>query len=382
MKLENQVSLRFLKDQIKLAYRQRKFDLRPILMVGESGIGKTAIVKQCASELGIGFQLFDFHTMESPDLRGLSRIDPVTGRTVFQRPAFIPDSGSGFVMIDEINRAERDMIAATYNGLSHREFGGHKIPDDWVIVAACNPSQSQGGGVYDVVELDPALKGRFRVFGVSADVQGFLDWLAADVGASNEVFQFVVADTKVVSFDGGPGTPRDFAGLAHTIEAIKADMGKKFNHLPSTDLRSIAAADVGIDLAASFSSFRDLRAYCTPDMVLTGAWNDCEVGLLKAKEQKRFDVEMAIMRGVTDQIVRAEKKVFPKVKLDNVIRFYEFLGGDKSLASLQLLMNEFERTGDKEIDNRIDRIIDKAIELKSDFVGWAKEVVAAKKNRG
>ena len=92
-------------DAMALAYRANP----PVLLEGPHGIGKSQLIEQAAAKLGIGFIVRDLSLMEPPDLIGLPT--QKNGKTVYSPPNFLPETGKGMLVFEELNRSERYMMS-------------------------------------------------------------------------------------------------------------------------------------------------------------------------------------------------------------------------------------------------------------------------------
>ena len=138
-------------DAIKLAYAAGK----PVLLEGRHGVGKSQLIEQAASDLGIDCIVRDLSLLEPTDLVGLPL--NVNGRTKYSPPSFLPDDGKGLLVFEELNRSEKYMMAPCLQLLTARTLNDYSLPKGWLCVAAINPA-SDG---YDTSQLDPALLSRF-----------------------------------------------------------------------------------------------------------------------------------------------------------------------------------------------------------------------------
>ena len=154
---------------LRVAYRSR----RPVLLEGPTGIGKSEIVAQAASELGVGYQVLDLSLLEPPDLVGLPVIEG--GRTTFASPLALPQDGAGILMLEELNRAERYIQQPALQLLTARRLHQYELPPGWMTCAAINPEH----GEYQVTPLDPALRSRFLNLQVRSDRGEWLRWARA-----------------------------------------------------------------------------------------------------------------------------------------------------------------------------------------------------------
>jgi MoxR-like ATPase len=153
-----------------LAYRSR----RAALLEGPTGIGKSELVRQVAQSLGIGFAILDLSLLEPPDLVGLPVL--ADGRTAYAIPTSLPTGGAGILLLEELNRADRSVQQPALQLLTVRRLHEYELPAGWVPFAAINPED----GEYQVTPLDPALRSRFLVLKVRAEVRAWRAWAAAN----------------------------------------------------------------------------------------------------------------------------------------------------------------------------------------------------------
>ena len=143
---------------------------RPIFMIGAPGIGKTAIMEQIASELGIGLLSYSMthHTRQSAI--GLPFIThkvydgqeyDITEYTMSEIIASIyelmENSGvkEGILFLDEINCVSETLTPLMLQFLQYKVFGRHRIPEGWIIVTAGNPPEyNESVREFDTVTLD------------------------------------------------------------------------------------------------------------------------------------------------------------------------------------------------------------------------------------
>ncbi len=143
---------------------------RPVLLIGPPGIGKTAIMQQAASELGVGLAAYTMthHTRQSA--MGLPFIEKkiyegkecsVTTYTMSEIIASVYDiiektgHKEGILFIDEINCVSETLSPIMLQFLQGKMFGNTKVPEGWVIVAAGNPVEyNRSVREFDVVTLD------------------------------------------------------------------------------------------------------------------------------------------------------------------------------------------------------------------------------------
>ena len=131
-------------------------DQRPVFLMGPPGIGKTAIMKQIASELGVGLVSYSMthHTRQSA--LGLPFIQTKTyggkeysvseytmSEIIASVYDMIEETGikEGILFLDEINCVSETLAPSMLQFLQYKIFGRHQVPDGWIVVTAGNPPE-------------------------------------------------------------------------------------------------------------------------------------------------------------------------------------------------------------------------------------------------
>jgi hypothetical protein len=177
--IKNTIKIYLKKDEFG-DYRIPVVRQRPIFLLGAPGIGKTAIMEQIASELGVALVSYSMthHTRQSalglPFIKqkeyGGKTYD-VSEYTMSEIIASIYDtmeeSGvkEGILFLDEINCVSETLAPSMLQFLQYKVFGKHQVPEGWVIVTAGNPPvYNKSVREFDVVTMD-----RLKVIEVDAD---------------------------------------------------------------------------------------------------------------------------------------------------------------------------------------------------------------------
>lgn len=203
-------------------------------MWGFHGLGKSSIHKQVCRDFSWGFIDERCSQMEASDLRGLP--DKQSQRTVYLPPGSLPrehspttrcpacfyDEGSGndpnneesratfnqllaetaeadyckgMLFLDELNRAEDDVLQAAFQLVLDREIGMYKLPKGWSVHVAGNFGGGQG--MYSVNNFDDAaFLDRFCHLTLAPDTKYMEDWSKymaerEEDGIINKILQFV-----------------------------------------------------------------------------------------------------------------------------------------------------------------------------------------------
>lgn len=198
--IKNTVSIYLKKDEFG-DYRIPVMRQRPVFLLGAPGIGKTAIMEQIASELGIALVSYSMthHTRQSalglPFIKkqeyGGKEYD-VSEYTMSEIIASIYDtmeeSGcqEGILFLDEINCVSETLAPSILQFLQYKVFGRHSVPEGWVIVTAGNPVEyNKSVREFDVVTLD-----RLKVLEVNADYNAWKAY-AREKGLHASILNFL-----------------------------------------------------------------------------------------------------------------------------------------------------------------------------------------------
>jgi hypothetical protein len=153
---------------------------RPIFLVGAPGIGKTAIMEQIASELGVGLVSYSMthHTRQSAlglpfivkknyggkeyDVSEYTMSEIIA--TVYE---MIEETGKkeGILFLDEINCVSETLAPSMLQFLQYKVFGRHTVPEGWIVVTAGNPPEYNNS----VREFDIVTWDRLKRIDVEAD---------------------------------------------------------------------------------------------------------------------------------------------------------------------------------------------------------------------
>lgn len=219
--------------QIVLAYRANL----PVLLHGRHGVGKSELIRQAASQLGIHIIVRDLSLLEPPDLIGIPRIES-DGMTHYAPPSFLPTKGAGLLVFEELNRAPRYVVAPCLQLLTARCLNDYVLPKGWVPCGAVNDVEDG----YQVESLDPALLSRFVRVKLEPDAATWSAWARAS-GLDHRVISFVENTPEI--FYGPQSNPRSWTYVSRVLSAAGSDSS-------ADDLTVAIAGLVGETWAGAF----------------------------------------------------------------------------------------------------------------------------------
>jgi hypothetical protein len=163
--------------KVILEIAKHKAPITPMLW-GQPGVAKTAIMKEIADELGYAYFPLRLSQREAVDLLGLMylHVDEETKQSVtdYHPPKWFARAlhkGKAIIFLDELNRARPEVLKASFE-LVERQLNGIKLPDNVIVIAACNPDDERN----DVISFDDATIDRFMHLRVNPSSKVWLDW--------------------------------------------------------------------------------------------------------------------------------------------------------------------------------------------------------------
>lgn len=251
------------------------------LLVGESGIGKTALIKQFADNYGYYYINIDGNLLKEGEIGGLPSVEKyyinINGtameksRTVYAayfKFAYIdeileknPDAKI-LLFIDEINRCEHSVQQEIMNVILNREINGYELQDNVVVVAAMNPSNKYDefeDSEYQVIDMDPAQEDRFVWIYMEADVNEWLNWgMKLENGEPrihDDVINFIASFPEYLhvtnSKESIKPTPRSWVRVSN----IYKEYIKEMESLPLNILYNVVKGNVGAAIAQDFLNY-------------------------------------------------------------------------------------------------------------------------------
>lgn len=230
-----------------------------VFVWGQPGIGKSAVIKNIATERGIGFIDLRLSQLDTVDLRGFPMMK--NDRMEFAIPGFLPTDmdSEGIIVLEELNSARPDMQATAYQFIHDRQIGAYKLPPKWSLIAAGNRDKDNGV----TYSMGAPLSSRFVHVDFEVDFDDWRQWAVAN-GIAPEITNFISFRPALLNqFDP---LKRSFP-TPRTWEFVSKLLGSNVqDRLVESHLID---GSVGPEACAEFRAFLKIyRDLPNPDMVL------------------------------------------------------------------------------------------------------------------
>lgn len=304
---------------------------RPIFMIGAPGIGKTAIMEQIASELGIALVSYSMthHTRQSAI--GLPLIEErqyngeavkVSEYTMSEIIASVyrvmEESGKreGILFLDEINCLSETLAPAMLLFLQYKTFGNRRLPEGWVIVTAGNPPQyNKSVKDFDVATLD-----RLKCFSIEEDF-GIWKTYAYENGVHAAIITFLEINPEWfysirTTVDGVQYvTARGWEDLSLAIGIYEK---KKFEVNRNLVQQYITDTEIAGKFSIYYDLFKKYKSEYKVEDILNGIWSE---ELLERVEQAGFDERISLLGLILENLnMQFDQAVHQETVLERVVK--------------------------------------------------------------
>ena len=309
---------------------------RPVFLLGAPGIGKTAVMEQIASEMGVGLLSYSMthHTRQSalglPFIQHKKYGDlecDVSEYTMSEIIASVYDlmeeTGikEGILFLDEINCVSETLAPIMLQFLQYKIFGRHRVPDGWIVVTAGNPPEYNNS----VREFDMATWDRLKRIDIEPEFECWKEY-AYKTSVHPAVLTYLEIKKgnfyKVESTVDGKTfvTARGWDDLSRMI-SVYEKCGI------AVDKKLISQYLQNPQIAADFSNYYTLfnkyrKDYQIEDILAGKASSEVKQRAKEAKFDERFALIGLLLDGVTGDIT-------------------EVMLLDKTIAELMILLRQF-----------------------------------------
>jgi len=339
------------------------------LIVGESGIGKTALARKVAKNNNWSLVVIDGNLLKEGEIGGLPTVESYTsidsnGNKIEKKITVyaihsklkeideeIAKGNTVLLFIDEINRCEHTVQQELMNLILNREINGYKLDKNVNILAAMNPSSKYGSDFdYQVVDMDAAQENRFVWLNMESDYTQWISW-AIDEGIEEKVIEFISTFPEYlnkINDEDVRATPRSYERVSKTYKMYKDNK----DSIPRNVFLNVIKGNVGKVIAEEFINFveSDHSPLISYNDVFDGdTLNESVVERVKKESHTRLYLSAM-------NILKNMEKNIKNNNLDdgNINRFIEFLKVypiDLMVGIMKDMKNSYVEVYTKSIEN-------------------------------
>ena len=316
--IKNAITAYFTKDETS-TYLIPIEKQRPVFLMGPPGIGKTAIMEQIASELGVGLISYSMthHTRQSAlglpfivhkNYDGLEC--DVSEYTMSEIIASVYDMmqntgiREGILFLDEINCVSETLAPIMLQFLQYKIFGRHRVPDGWIVVTAGNPPEYNNS----VREFDIVTWDRVKRIDIDPDFQAWKEY-AYKSGVHGAVISYLEAKKEdfyrvETSVDGKTFvTARGWEDLSSIIQVYEKHKLPVDDNLISQYLQN---PKISRSFAIYYDLFNKYRSDYQIESILKG---EASPETLEKARNAKFDERLTVIGLLLDAIGGELKEV-------------------------------------------------------------------------
>lgn len=247
------------------------------LLIGESGIGKTALIKELCRKEGYLGVTVDGNLLKEGEIGGLPTVEEynieeegkqitrkMTVYAIHNKLRQIDEALTRnplqdiMLFIDELNRCEHSVQQELMNLVLNREINGYVLPKNVKVIAAMNPSNKYSSFEntdYQVVDMDPAQEDRFVWVEMEADVKTWLKWGTEEGNIHEDVLEFIASFPEYLhtpdSKETVKATPRSWERVSNSYRVYLEQKAS----IPSRIFYNVVKGNVGPSISQDFYNY-------------------------------------------------------------------------------------------------------------------------------
>lgn len=341
------------------------------LIVGESGIGKTALAKTLAKQRKWSLVVIDGNLLKEGEIGGLPTVEEYTikdehGIAVSKRATIyaihtklreidnlILEGKDVLLFIDEINRCEHSVQQELMNLILNREINGYKLHDKVKILAAMNPSSKYGSDFdYQVVDMDAAQENRFVWLNMESDAKGWIKW-ASENKVDRKIIEFISTFPEhlhSINEDDIRATPRSFERVSKSYKLYKENK----DSIPRRVFLNVLRGNLGRVIAEQLMDFieSDNTALISPEEIFEEEVLSEQVKIRISNEShtRLYLTGSNMINYISSKVEELEGAAINKV-IDRFVEFLSFYPVDLMIGIMQDMRERQKKIYDFILEN-------------------------------
>ncbi len=330
------------------------------LVVGESGIGKTALASKIATDNNWSLIVIDGNLLKEGEIGGLPTVESYfsldsKGQRVEKKTTIyavhtklkeideeISKGNTVLLFIDELNRCEHTVQQELMNLILNREINGYKLNENVKILSAMNPSSKYGEDLdYQVVDMDPAQENRFVWLNMEPNPNEWIKW-AIDFGIEEKVIEFISTFPEYlnkVNEDDINATPRSYERISKIYSIYK----NQRDNIPNSVFFNVVKGNVGGLIAREFMSFIESDAsklVSYDEVFLCEKLDDLIIDKIKNESHTRLYIcAMNILRSLESNIDNIDNEFC----INRLVEFLKLYPVDLMIGIMKEIKNSYEK---------------------------------------
>lgn len=323
------------------------------LLIGNTGIGKTALATEVAAENGWTLIDIDGNILKEGEIGGLPTVE--NGTTVYaihhklkEIDDAIAKGQTVLLFIDEINRCEHAVQQELMNLILNHEINGYHLSKDVRIIAAMNPTDTYD---YQTIEMDDAQKNRFVWLYMEPDYMQWLDW-ASTHDIEPKVMEFISTFPDYLSQqneDDINATPRSYERISSILRVYE----EQRSTISKTVFYNVICGNVGKIIAQEFVNFIESEA--TPlvsydDVFAVSSLSKETIDKIESESHTRLYLAAKnILRRLDTAL--SHEDVDPQFAIDRLVEYLHYYPVDLMIGVMKEIRNNTKLVGTYALKN-------------------------------
>lgn len=330
------------------------------LVVGGSGIGKTALASKIAKDNNWSLIVIDGNLLKEGEIGGLPTVESYfsldsEGQKIEKKTTVyavhtklneidkeISKGNTVLLFIDELNRCEHTVQQELMNLILNREINGYKLNINVKILSAMNPSSKYGEDLdYQVVDMDPAQENRFVWLEMEPNPNEWIKW-AVDFGIEEKVIEFISTFPEYLNKENEDdinSTPRSYERISKIYSIYK----KQRDNISNSVFFNVVKGNVGGLIAREFVSFIESNAsklVSYDEVFLCDKLDDLIVDKIKNESHTRLYIcAMNILKNLEVNIDNMNSEFY----INRLVDFLRLYPVDLMIGIMKEIKNSYEK---------------------------------------